>query len=108
MADAGWAKFRAILTWQATKAGKVVVALPARDTAQRCSTCGTIAKPRIERSERVYRCPACGLVMDRDRNAARNLNPDRAGPGGGANRPGNSPWAMTATSPGSLRGILAA
>jgi putative transposase len=81
--DAGWAAFRRILVWQATKAGKQVVVLPARDTTQRCSCCGTKAKPRIELSDRVFRCRCCGLVSGRDRNAARNLHPGRPAPGGG-------------------------
>jgi len=28
-------------------------------------------------SDRVFRCCDCGLEIDRDRNAARNLNPAR-------------------------------
>ncbi|MGH9128637.1 MAG: RNA-guided endonuclease InsQ/TnpB family protein [Acidimicrobiales bacterium] len=107
IADAGWRQFRA-LAWQATKAGKTLVVLPARDTTQRCSSCGTIAKPRIELSERVYRCRACGLVADRDRNAARNLNPDRAGPGGGAEPSGSIPVGDDGTKPKDPTGVLAA
>jgi putative transposase len=85
IADVGWGQFRRTLEWQAIKAGKeVVVLLPARDTTQTCSCCGAKAKPRIELSDRVYRCRVCGLVLGRDRNAARNLNPDRIGtPAGG-------------------------
>ena len=30
-------------------------------------------KTKLALSERVYNCDACGLVIDRDRNAARNL-----------------------------------
>ena len=30
-------------------------------------------KAKLLLSERVYRCESCGLVMDRDENAARNL-----------------------------------
>ncbi|HWG72855.1 MAG TPA: transposase, partial [Acidimicrobiales bacterium] len=67
------------LAWQAAKAGKRVVPLPGRDTTQCCSSCGAKAKPRIELSDRVYSCRCCGLVLGRDRNAARNLNPDRHG-----------------------------
>jgi putative transposase len=85
IADAGWAQFLEVLSWQATKAGKKVVVLPARDSTQTCSTCGARAKPRIELSERVFRCSCCGLVLGRDRNAARNLSPARAlGLAGGA------------------------
>ena len=74
--DAAWGQFRRTLSWQAVKAGKTVVVIPARGTTQTCSTCGAKAKPRIELSDRVYSCRYCGLVLGRDRNAARNLNPD--------------------------------
>ncbi len=90
IADAGWSQLRAVLAWQAAKAGKTIVVLPAADTTQRCSTCGTRAKPRIELSEPVYRCRACGLVLCRDRNAARNLNPDRCGVSAGGSEPADS------------------
>ncbi len=87
IADAAWIHFRSILEWQATKAGKDIVAFPAKDTTQRCSCCGAKAKPRIELSDRVYRCRACGLVLGRDRNSARNLNPLRIGASAGRSEP---------------------
>ena len=39
-----------------------------------CSRCGNV-KEEMNLSERIYRCenPACGLVIDRDVNAALNL-----------------------------------
>jgi putative transposase len=91
IADAGWSQFRQVLAWQAAKAGKSVVPLPARDTTQRCSDCGAKAKPRIDLSDREYSCRCCGLVLGRDRNAARNLNPDRPGPDGRAGPSGQVP-----------------
>jgi putative transposase len=87
IADAAWSQFRSVLEWQATKAGKDIVAVPAKDTTQRCSCCGTKAKPRIELSDRVFRCRACGLVLGRDRNSARNLNPLRIGALAGGSEP---------------------
>jgi putative transposase len=87
IADARWGRFRRTLHWQAEKAGKDVVVFPARNTTQTCSSCGAKAKPRIEMSDRVYRCRACGLVLGRDRNAARNLNPDRIGTPVGRSEP---------------------
>lgn len=91
IADAGWAQFRAVLAWQAAKAGKTVVKLNPRDTTQRCSSCGAKAKPRIELSDRVFSCRCCGLVLGRDRNAAANLNPDRYGvPAGGTETAGTA------------------
>ncbi len=37
-----------------------------------CSGCGTV-KAKLALSERTYQCEACGLVLDRDVNAAVNL-----------------------------------
>jgi putative transposase len=76
IADAGWGGFLRVLIWQATKAGKQIVVLPSGGSTQQCSSCGVRAKPRLELSDRVFRCKACGLVLERDRNAARNLHPD--------------------------------
>lgn len=87
IADAGWRQFREVLCWQATKEGKTVVVRPARNTTQRCSRCGAKAKPRMELSDRVYRCRACGLVIARDRNSAWNLDPDRIGAPVGGSEP---------------------
>jgi putative transposase len=110
IADAGWGQFRQILCWQTQKAGKDMVVLPARDTTQQCSSCGAKAKPRIELSDRVYRCRACGLVLGRDRNAARNLNPDRIGiPVGGTEPAGvEVPVGIDGTKSRVSKGTLAA
>ncbi|WP_029680415.1 zinc ribbon domain-containing protein, partial [Bifidobacterium longum] len=37
-----------------------------------CSNCGTV-KAKLSLSERVYHCGKCGLVIDRDVNAAINI-----------------------------------
>jgi len=108
IADAGWGQFLATLSWQAKKAGKEVVVLPAKDTTQTCSSCGTKAKPRIELSDRVFCCRVCGLVLDRDRNAARNLHPVRLGPGGGAEPSGGVPAGSDGSKPRIPAGALAA
>ena len=102
--------FRATLAWQATKAGKTVVLLPARDTTQKCSSCGAKAKPRIELSDRVFACRCCGLVLGRDRNAARNLNPDRHGvPAGGTETAGTAvPEGSDGSKTKDPKGVLAA
>ncbi|HEU5386821.1 MAG TPA: zinc ribbon domain-containing protein [Streptosporangiaceae bacterium] len=41
-------------------------------SSKTCSACGW-RKPRLTLAERIFTCEACGLVMDRDVNAARNL-----------------------------------
>jgi transposase len=71
ISDAGWAQFRAILEGKAVYAGRRVVAVPPAYTSQDCSGCGE----RVEKSlsVRTHICPSCGLVLDRDENAARNI-----------------------------------
>ena len=41
-------------------------------SSRTCSACGTV-KAKLSLSERTYECEHCGLVLDRDVNAARNL-----------------------------------
>lgn len=41
-------------------------------SSKTCSCCGTIKKD-LKLSDRTYRCPVCGLEIDRDYNAAINL-----------------------------------
>jgi putative transposase len=41
-------------------------------SSKACSACGDV-KPTLGLAERVYRCGSCGLVCDRDLNAAANL-----------------------------------
>ena len=77
ISDAGWGDFLAALNWHARKAGHEVVRLDPRNTSQTCSECGAKAKHRLGLADRTFSCEECGLVEDRDRNAARNLNPDR-------------------------------
>jgi putative transposase len=69
--DAGWYAFRQILACKAAWAGKRVEAIPPAYTSQDCSGCGE----RVEKSlsVRTHVCPRCGLVLDRDENAAVNI-----------------------------------
>ena len=76
IADAGWARFRGILEAKAACAGRRVVAVPPAYTSQECSGCGERVPKTL--SMRTHNCPTCGLVLDRDENAARTSNgPDR-------------------------------
>jgi putative transposase len=40
-------------------------------SSQLCSACGK--RQKLSRSERTYSCPSCGMILDRDINAARNI-----------------------------------
>lgn len=69
--DQGWAEFLRLLGYKAEDAGVQVVRVPPGSSSQACSSCGTLVPKPL--SERVHRCPGCGLVVDRDINAARNI-----------------------------------
>ncbi len=49
-------------------------------TSKTCSACGTV-KPKLSLSERTFTCTACGLVLDRDVNAAANIAAAAGGAG---------------------------
>jgi len=69
--DAGWSTFTSTLSYKAESAGSTVVAVAPAFTSQDCSACGHRVKKAL--SEREHKCPNCGLVMDRDHNAALNI-----------------------------------
>jgi putative transposase len=69
---------KATLIEYAQRAGRKVVLVPPAYTTMTCSGCGARAKSRLLLSERVFVCESCGMVQDRDRNAARVIL-DRAG-----------------------------
>jgi putative transposase len=71
ISDAGWAQFRSILEAKAACAGRRVVAVPPAYTSQDCSGCGERVPKSL--SVRTHVCTTCGLVLDRDENAARNI-----------------------------------
>jgi putative transposase len=71
ISDAGWAQFRTILEAKAACAGRRVIAVPPAYTSQDCSGCGARVPKSL--SVRTHACTSCGLVLDRDENAARNI-----------------------------------
>jgi putative transposase len=68
--DAGWSMFVNATRCKAEEAGSKVVLVNPNGTSQVCSRCGLIVKKDL--SERTHRC-GCGLVLDRDLNAAINI-----------------------------------
>jgi putative transposase len=68
--DAGWGQFLLYLKYKAVEQGKLVIAVPAHYTSQKCSACGQIVKKSL--SIRTHECP-CGFVANRDHNAAMNI-----------------------------------
>jgi len=73
IADTGFAEIRRQLAYKTTwNGGRLLVADRWYPSSKTCSGCGTV-KTKLALSEREYTCEACGLVIDRDRNAALNL-----------------------------------
>jgi putative transposase len=78
ISDAAWSAFLTILVFKAAYAGKQAVAVPPAFTSQDCSGVlpdGTPCNERVWKSlsVRTHVCARCGLVLDRDHNAARNI-----------------------------------
>jgi len=71
IADVAWNMFITITGSKAEDAGSRVILVNPRNTSQMCSRCGMIVAKTL--SDRVHSCPHCGLVMDRDENAAINI-----------------------------------
>jgi putative transposase len=75
IADGGFAELRRQLEYKCAWYGsRLVVHDRFFPSSKTCCRCGAV-KDALPLSERVYRCEGCGLVLDRDLNAARNLLP---------------------------------
>jgi putative transposase len=72
VADASWSTFRRMLEYKCAWHGATVVAPRDFPCTRRCSRCGWVA-PKLALWRRVFQCESCGLELDRDWNAARNL-----------------------------------
>jgi len=71
ISDAAWSLFFTLLFFKAANAGRTIVKVNPAYTSQTCSGCGH--RQKLDLQERVYRCPCCQLVLNRDLNAARNI-----------------------------------
>lgn len=70
--DAGWSEFLAIVACKAQSAGKMAIAVNPNGTTQNCSSWGTRIRKTV--ANRWHSCHLCGLELDRDVNAAINVN----------------------------------
>ena len=71
--DVGFSEFRRQMAYKGQWYGCQIILAPRfYPSSKRCSQCGHI-KVKMDLSERVYICEHCGLVIDRDLNAAINL-----------------------------------
>jgi putative transposase len=95
LADAALAEIRRMLGYKCTWYGSALVEADRYfPSSKMCSGCGG-RKPSLTRADRIYKCDYCGLVIDRDHNAAINLARlgDALRTGGTGTGTGSSPAA---------------
>ena len=67
-----FSKFMSHLSYKASRAGRRVVKLDPRNTSKTCAKCGYVKKD-LTLYDRIFSCPNCGWVSDRDYNASLNI-----------------------------------
>jgi putative transposase len=108
--DQGFGQLRRMLGYKsAWRGGTLLAADRFYPSSKKCSGCGAV-KAKLALCERTYRCEYCGLVEDRDVNAARNLlslaasGAERLNARGAAVRPGPAGHAVVKREPGTPPG----
>jgi putative transposase len=108
--DQGFGVTRRMLAYKtAWNGGTLVIADRYYPSSKTCSGCGTV-KAKLSLSERTYLCDTCGLVMDRDVNAALNLlmlaasGAESLNARGGVVRPRTARHALPNLEPGTPHG----
>ncbi|WP_327094386.1 IS607 family element RNA-guided endonuclease TnpB [Nocardia vinacea] len=73
ISDAGFATIRRLLDYKTRwNGGHLLIADRWYPSSKTCSSCQTV-KPKLSLAERTFTCDVCGLSLDRDLNAALNL-----------------------------------
>jgi putative transposase len=70
--DASWGILTNMFCYKAESAGSEIVFVNPHNTSKICSGCGEVGEKK-SLWERIHNCDNCGLVMDRDTNAAINI-----------------------------------
>ena len=69
--DVAWNQFVQQLEYKAEDAGAKIVFVNPKNTTKMCSSCGKLTSKEL--SDRIHECSWCGLIMDRDLNASKNI-----------------------------------
>ena len=73
VSDASFAELRRQLEYKVARTGARLHVIDRwYPSSKMCSRCGKV-KAKLSLTERIYRCEHCGLIMDRDLNAAINI-----------------------------------
>lgn len=100
VSDAAFGEFRRQLEYKTARTGaRLHVVDRWYPSSKTCSKCGRV-KAKLSLAERTYRCDGCGLVMDRDLNAAINIKvagsaPETQNAHGGTGRRSNQHGCAT-------------
>ena len=74
VSDNGWGIFVLMLARKCEREGGLLVKISKWfPSSKTCSECGNVYK-ELQLSDRVYICPVCGSILDRDENAAVNID----------------------------------
>lgn len=71
IADVAWSQLVQFTAYKAADAGRLFLQVDPRNTSKKCSRCNSLVPKDL--SARIHNCPHCGLVLDRDHNAAINI-----------------------------------
>lgn len=73
--EQGWALLVSMCEYKAQWYGKTVVKVRPNNTTQMCSDCGYIChgEEHLTLGVKCWSCPSCGVIHDRDKNAASNI-----------------------------------
>jgi putative transposase len=73
ISDVGWSEFVSLLSYKAAWYGRNLVKIDKwYPSSKRCFDCGHLLDS-LDLAVRVWTCPECGVVHDRDINAAQNI-----------------------------------
>jgi len=73
ISDAGWGTFIGLVEYKAAEAGGKLIRIPRFEPSSKtCSECGAINQ-ELRLSDRQWVCQSCGVLHDRDYNAAKNI-----------------------------------
>ena len=71
--DNGYGLFLNMLSYKLERQGKKLIKIDKfYPSSKTCSCCGYIHK-ELKLSDRIYECPQCGMILDRDYNASINI-----------------------------------
>ena len=74
IADASWSRFISMLIYKANWYGNTIIKVPSNyPSSQLCSCCHYQNPKTKDLKVRKWICPQCGMVHDRDKNAAKNI-----------------------------------